>query len=122
VLANWDVAGMYNDNVLVTPKGQAVRIDVGGSMSKKATGGDKPYEPDSVPEFTTLRDKNVNKNTTAIFGPMTKGQRVASAMQLVERTDEILAAMPEKYRAVVEARLRHVSKYVEQTKKDLGIE
>jgi hypothetical protein len=46
-LSNWDVAGMFMDNIVEVPGYAAnspcsvMRIDVGGSLFKRATGGDK---------------------------------------------------------------------------------
>ncbi len=45
LLANWDFAGLYNDNIMVDKSGNLVRIDTGGTFNFKATGGSKSYNP-----------------------------------------------------------------------------
>ena len=45
LLANWDFAGLYNDNIMIDKAGNLVRIDTGGTFNFKATGGPKNYTP-----------------------------------------------------------------------------
>jgi 8-oxo-dGTP pyrophosphatase MutT (NUDIX family) len=63
LLANWDVVGASNDNLLTDAHGHAVRIDMGGSLLFRAKGGEKgeAFGMDAE-EINTLRDPN-GKNT-----------------------------------------------------------
>jgi len=42
LLANWDTIGLEDDNILVSPTGEPIRIDNGGSLLYRAMGGEKP--------------------------------------------------------------------------------
>jgi len=42
LLANWDTIGLVNDNILVSPEGEPIRIDNGGSLLYRAQGANKP--------------------------------------------------------------------------------
>jgi hypothetical protein len=84
-LANWDVAGSGNDNIIINDKGEAFRIDVGGSLLFRAQGGDKGDKfSDEVTEIDTLRDSNRNPWSGALFGDMTDEDLKASASKLLE--------------------------------------
>lgn len=64
---NWDAAGLTMDNALVTPKGQVVRVDTGGSLLQRASGGKKPdHLLDKVTEWEGFFDHNVNKSYAAL--------------------------------------------------------
>lgn len=70
-LANWDVVGLANDNMLLKD-GKAVRIDVGGALAYRAMGGKKGDAfGESVPELDTLLDPAQNANAAAVFGKIT---------------------------------------------------
>jgi 2'-5' RNA ligase len=56
LLANWDVAGLEDDNILWDKKGAPFRVDQGGTLEFRAQGGRKAYGP--VPyEVVTLMSK-----------------------------------------------------------------
>lgn len=58
LLANWDYAGLNNDNIMVLPSGNNVmRIDTGGTFDYRAQGGDKPYTPIPL-DLWTLRNSS----------------------------------------------------------------
>lgn len=58
-LANWDVVGEAQDNLLVGPQGEAVRLDQGGALTMRAMGKPKGDRfTDTVEEITTLREQN----------------------------------------------------------------
>ena len=60
LLANWDFAGLTNDNVMVTKSGKLLRIDSGGTFNFRAQGGAKDYGP--VPmEMWSLRSGSQGK-------------------------------------------------------------
>lgn len=71
-LANWDVVGAANDNLLLGKDGAAVRVDVGGSLVYRAMGGVKGADfGDAVPELDTLKDPAKNDKSAAVFGSIT---------------------------------------------------
>tara|TARA_B110000503_G_scaffold22880_1_gene35600 strand:+ start:1525 stop:5118 length:3594 start_codon:yes stop_codon:yes gene_type:complete len=83
-LANWDVAGLGDDNIIINDEGEAFRIDVGGSLLFRAQGGDKGDKfSDEVTEIDTLRDSNRNPRSGALFGSMTDEELKASASKLL---------------------------------------
>ncbi|MGB0873676.1 MAG: minor capsid protein [Synechococcus sp.] len=54
LLANWDVMGLANDNIMLTTGGRVVKIDAGGTFNFRAQGAQKAYG--SVPlELHSLR-------------------------------------------------------------------
>lgn len=66
LLANWDVVGMNNDNMLKTADGKIIRLDAGGTFDYRAQGKNKPYT--SIPmEFVTLMDSNINSKSAQIL-------------------------------------------------------
>lgn len=93
-LANWDVAGLGDDNIVINDKGEAFRIDVGGALLFRAQGGDKGDKfSDEVTELDTLRDSNRNPRSGALFGDMTDEDLKASAQRLLEITPRDIDTM-----------------------------
>jgi len=68
LLGNWDVLGLDWDNVLITQNytPEYFRVDVGGSLNKRAQGEDKEFGP-VVSELDTLLDSDINPNTAKFF-------------------------------------------------------
>lgn len=66
LLANWDVAGQLNDNILISG-GKAYRVDNGGSLSFRAQGARKTPGQwnEEVGELVTLRDRTISAGNTA---------------------------------------------------------
>lgn len=92
-LANWDVAGLNFDNVVLVG-GRAVRIDVGGSLRYRAVGGLKGRAfGDDVSEIDSLRD-GTNAQARAVFGGM-------SPADLERSVERVLAVSDDDIRAVV---------------------
>ena len=94
-LANWDVAGLTFDNVIIDTNGNPVRVDPGGALMWRAQGEPKgKIFGDVVGEIDTLRDKGMAKEASVIFGDMTDDQVKESAKVLLnispERIDEIV--------------------------------
>jgi len=82
-LANWDVVGLSNDNLMLGKDGAAVRVDVGGSLVYRAQGGTKGADfGDSVPELETLLDASKNGKSAAVFGKIKKGDMAWGLTQL----------------------------------------
>lgn len=80
-LANWDVAGLDNDNVVVTPDNKPVRIDQGGALAFRAQGQPKGKAfGDKANEVDTMVDLGTNPQAAKVFQDMTPEQKKASAM------------------------------------------
>lgn len=94
-LANWDAAGLTNDNMLIAPNGHAVRVDVGGALLYRAQGTPKGDAfGNVVNEIHTLVDPAANPNTAAIFKGMSRdeiNQAMAKVLEIPD--DEIKAAV-----------------------------
>lgn len=105
LLANYDVAGAGNDNVLIV-RGQAYRVDNGGALRYRAMGAPKGAAfGDKVLELDSMRDPKVNPNTAKIFAGITDAEVKAQVADLYSRKGEILAALPPELRARIDARL-----------------
>lgn len=90
LLANWDVAGLSDDNLLIvgdTP----IRIDNGGALFFRAQGGKKKL-PRTIAEMQSLRDAGTNPNTARIFSGLTQDQIDSQVVDLLSRREKILAA------------------------------
>lgn len=60
LVANWDYAGLANDNMMVDGQGRVLRIDSGGTFNYRAQGEQKEF--DAVPmEMWTLRSSTQGK-------------------------------------------------------------
>lgn len=60
LVANWDYAGLANDNIMVDGQGRVLRIDSGGTFNYRAQGEQKEF--DAVPmEMWTLRSSTQGK-------------------------------------------------------------
>jgi uncharacterized protein with gpF-like domain len=92
-MANWDVAGLNFDNVVLV-QGRALRIDVGGSLRYRAVGGLKGQAFGSkVNEIESLRD-GTNAQARQVFGGM-------SAADIERSVEKVLVMADEDIRAVV---------------------
>jgi len=84
-LANWDVIGLAEDNIVIDSEGTPFRIDVGGALLFRALGGEKgnafSYK---VSELDTLRDPARNQRSSRFFGDMTEDNLKASASKLLK--------------------------------------
>jgi hypothetical protein len=84
-LANWDVAGLVNDNIIIDEDGNAFRIDTGGSLLYRAMGAPKGSAfGGEVTELETLRDPKKNAASAALFGDMTDEDIKNSASKLLD--------------------------------------
>lgn len=106
LLANWDVIGLYNDNIIVPSDGTPpVRIDNGGSLTFKATGGNKPFG-ETVGEIDTMRNKKISPQAAAIFGKITDTEIDEQIKTIiVPNYDLILSLTPEALRPTMAKRM-----------------
>lgn len=109
LLGNWDVVGANGDNVLIDEKGEAWRIDVGGSMRMRAQGAAKkgkdwnayPTELWSLKRSTSA----IDRLRADVFAGVTHDERMRQVKELVKRTAELVAAANPENRDVLAARL-----------------
>lgn len=93
-LANWDVAGQLNDNVIIGKDGKPVRVDPGGALTYRAQGGAKGTAfGDTVPELKSLIDPNKAPQASKLFGPMTEEEKKESAKKLLLINDKQIEDM-----------------------------
>lgn len=95
-LANYDVAGLSFDNVMMTPAGHAVRIDVGAGMEYRAQGKKKEFGP-KVTETKTLLDPKVNPQAAVMFAGITPADITAGVAKIAAIDDATLRATVMKY-------------------------
>ncbi|MFI6763798.1 hypothetical protein ACIBF5_32215 [Micromonospora sp. NPDC050417] len=111
-LANWDVAGTTWSNIVTGGDGRPYRIDVGGALLFRAQGGQKGAAFGEVPnEIDSMRDPNVNLETSMLFRQMTDEQLRGSVGRLVAITEDSITRVvdaagldPEVARLLIERR------------------
>ena len=87
-LSNYDVTGWEFDNIVPGENGEPFRIDNGGALRWRATGGAKPWFDEDVTELDTMRDPDLAKIPAAaeVFGDMTEDDVARSARRLLDIT------------------------------------
>ena len=95
IVANWDVIGMEEDNVLVTPDGVPMRIDNGGSLKFRAQGAPKDFGP-VAGEIDTLRSSNQGRS---VFGPITDAE-IAAQVDAIDAIKYTVLAVADKHPAI----------------------
>ena len=85
-LANWDSVGVGSskyDNIL-NLNGKAVRVDVGGALLFRGTGGPKGSKfGNEVTELEGLRNPSLNPVAATVYGEMTPAEIQASAQAVL---------------------------------------
>jgi 8-oxo-dGTP pyrophosphatase MutT (NUDIX family) len=93
-LANWDVVGLAHDNLLQDRDGNAVRVDVGGSLVFRAQGEPKgKHFGDKVGELDTLTD-GTNPQASSVFGGITH-------KELLNGVNKVASVSPDKIKSLV---------------------
>ncbi|WP_222182780.1 hypothetical protein [Geminicoccus harenae] len=95
-LANWDVVGLGNDNLVLGADGKAVRVDVGGALEFRAQGGKKELAA-SVTELNTLQDPKINVQAAAVFKGITPHDIAASVAKVVSVPDSVIKSLCKHY-------------------------
>jgi hypothetical protein len=98
-LANWDVVGLNNDNIIVDKTAGANRIDMGGALRYRAQGALKnpgAFGPE-VTELQTMADPNKNASSAAVFGGMPKGKMMESAGRIGAISNEQIGDLVNQY-------------------------
>lgn len=111
LLANWDVAGLSGDNVLVDKAGKLWRVDVGGSLRYRAQGAAKASGWSGWPEeFWTLAERP-DGSARRLFGATSYDRRLRSLRATLGRLDSaekrkaFLEVLPDEIRATVGKRI-----------------
>jgi GNAT superfamily N-acetyltransferase len=88
-LANWDVAGMGLENIVVDGDGRAWRIDSGGALAYRARGDAKGAAfGDTVGELDSLRDPGLNPAAARVFGDVTDAELRDGAERVAAVSDD----------------------------------
>lgn len=96
-LANWDVAGLTYDNIVVVD-GVPTRIDSGGSLLYRAQGSPKGKAfGGEVLELETLRSKSVNPQSAKVFGDTTTEELQAGARKVAAIHPDTIKAYVEEH-------------------------
>ena len=121
LLANWDVAGLEDDNILWDPQGNPFRVDQGGTLEYRAMGNRKEFGP--VPyEVTTMLTGSGQSRRSAQVDP---SGMLAQARQIAEtltpaRIDQLVnaagfkdQAMRERVRKALKARVAWMGRFAQ---------
>jgi predicted DNA-binding WGR domain protein len=96
-LANWDVVGAEYDNLMLGKNGEAVRVDVGGSLLYRAQGSPKGDAFGSeVTELAVLLDAGTNAQSAAVFGGISKASMSWGLNQLAKMKPSQIVELCEK--------------------------
>lgn len=88
-LANWDVAGMGLENIVVDADGKAWRIDSGGALAYRARGDAKGAAfGDTVGELDSLRDPDLNPAAARVFAGVTDAELRDGAERVAAVSDD----------------------------------
>lgn len=104
LLANWDVAGLGMDNLLVDGMGDVWRIDNGAGLRFRAQGATKTFGP-KVGELDTLRDPKVNPSAAKLFGGLTDADIHRQIRGVLAKRADLEAALPIGLRDTMKRRL-----------------
>ncbi|KAJ5069625.1 hypothetical protein M0811_02195 [Anaeramoeba ignava] len=86
LLANWDVAGLQDENIMIENSTEKpFRIDFGGALSYRAMGEKKKVEEwtgDFVPEIFTMLDSSFNETSARLF-------KFVSDLDIISQVNEL---------------------------------
>jgi len=109
LLANWDVIGLLEDNILLPADGSsAVRIDNGGSLTFRAQGGSKNFGK-TVTEIVKMRDPSIAPRAAAIFGDLTDtdiNEQIETI--IVPNYELILSFTPKELKEIMRGRMDYL--------------
>src|SRR5205085_1544883 len=120
LLANHDVLGLENDNILKAPSGRRVRLDQGGTLEFRAMGQRKEFGH-AVPEVESMMAKPSRQGyrSSKVTMPELRQQAADIARRLTpERIDSLVnqapfkdAMMRERVRAALKARVGWMARF-----------
>ena len=96
-LANWDVVGLLNDNLLSDENGDAVRVDVGGSLMYRAQGETKGDAfGKKVGELDTMTNGK-NPQSADVFGNITHAELIEGIKKVTAVSHSTIDKLCKKY-------------------------
>ncbi len=109
LLANWDVIGLLEDNILLPSDGSpAVRVDNGGSLTFRATGGKKKLSK-IVTELDTMRNYSISPQAATYFGDLTDTEINKQIKTIiVPKYEQIVSLTPDDIKETMKARLDYL--------------
>lgn len=107
LMGNWDVTGMSFDNIMITPEGIPVRIDVGGSLRYRALGDIKTYGQWNyqVNDVENFRNAQIAPQASEIFRRLSVEELASQVREIIAKKQQILEAAPEAIRKLMEDRI-----------------
>jgi 2'-5' RNA ligase len=119
LLANWDVAGLEDDNILWGKDGAPFRVDQGGTLEYRAMGGTKGFGPVPLEVASLMGRGKQGQRSSAVDGPgMRKQAGEIEATLTPGRIDALIdqagfedAAMRERVRENLKARVRWMGRF-----------
>jgi hypothetical protein len=118
LLANWDVIGLEQDNILWTEDGTPIRIDQGGCLRFRAQGRTKDYGPEVDELVSMLGKKGQARGRMAVTDELIarKTQETSSLLN-ADRIEALVAEAPfedlemkAEVEASLKARVEHLSR------------
>jgi SPP1 gp7 family putative phage head morphogenesis protein len=104
LLANWDVIGLSNDNILIK-NGEPFRVDNGGALLYRALGAPKGDKFGSkVMELETMRNSSTNPTAADVFKHLTDDDIVKQIKDVVIHKDAILQSIHDDATAKIVAK------------------
>lgn len=87
---NWDPVGLENDNILISPEGEPIRIDNGGSFMFRARGSKKPEAMlNGIPEWDIFSGKKPGVSiSTSTYPPILEAAGVKNFEDMPEQMQE----------------------------------
>lgn len=117
LLANHDVVGLAEDNILVDKAGRVWRIDNGGALRFRAQGKAKAGFDAYPTELWTMREAATNKATATVYAGLTHADVVAQSEALLQRSSAALGMVEDTgLRATLAARLGNMQDMVTTSK------
>ncbi len=89
-MGNWDVLGMDFDNILIDATGKPWRIDVGGSLRRRAQGALKEDWGNDTTDLFNMLNPQVNTSTANLASGLRYSQIVKQVDSILEKTDDII--------------------------------
>lgn len=118
-LANWDVVGMWYDNLQINKQNEAIRIDVGGSLLFRGAG--EPKGNRFGPAVTELKNfiSDINPIAKQVFRNIKKNDIKKSAQRVANVADETIYDLCEQYGPGEKEQRTALAKLLIARKKDL---
>ena len=81
-LANWDVVGLDDDNIIWNANGVPYRVELGGTLGYRAMGAKKAFGHDPV-EMTSMLEPGRQAERSMVINQILNQQKAVSLVQLV---------------------------------------